>query len=90
MVLIRPDGVDPTGSPGLWVLVGPTALNWITNAIPEASTQTVERLEGEHYVGEVAAWLGLDVHTRTAYGDLDVDQMETIVLTAVAHFLSLS
>ena len=90
VVVTHPITPDPSGPGGLWILVGPTAHNWITNAIPDADTRPVERVDTPEYVGDLAAWLGMDVSTRASAGDLAADDIVALVRSAVARFSTLT
>ena len=89
VVVTHPIAPGPTGPGGLWILVGPTAHNWISNIVPEADTRSVERVDTPEYVGDLAAWLGMDVTTRAGAGDLTADDIIGLVRSAVARFSAL-
>ena len=89
VVITHPITPDPSGPGGLWILVGPTADNWIRNVIPDEDTRPVERVETSEYVGDLAAWLGMDVTTKVSAGDLAADDIVALVRSAVARFSAL-
>ena len=89
VVVTHPITPNPSTPGGLWILVGPTARNWITNTIPDEDTRPVEHVDTEQYVGDAAPWLGLDVTTKRAAGDLSADDLAATVRQAVAQLSAL-
>lgn len=89
VVVTRPIVQSTTGAGGLWVLAGPTAHNWIANIVPDVDTRPVERIDTAEYAGDAASWLGVDVTTKKASGDLSADDVTAIVRDVAARYAAL-
>jgi|GEM_PF-2515181 len=89
VVVTRPIVQTTTGAGGLWVLAGPTAHNWIANIVPDVDTRPVERVDTPEYAGDAASWLGVDVTTKKASGDLSADDVVGIVREVATRWAAL-